>query len=68
MFPRLRLTSIARHFSTSLSSRMAASFPKTIKAIVAPRTGGVDVIELAELPFPTQQPNEAVVKVIFSTN
>ena len=57
-----RLNTLLRHFT--VQSRM--SLPKTIKAIVAPRTGGVDVMELAELPFPKQQPNEVVVKVCVS--
>ncbi|KLO09266.1 NAD-binding protein [Schizopora paradoxa] len=39
------------------------SFPSTIKAIVAPKHGDVDVIDIVELPFPKQQPNEILVKV-----
>ncbi|KAH8110683.1 NAD-binding protein [Phellopilus nigrolimitatus] len=39
------------------------SFPPTTKAIVAPKNGDIDVLELADLPFPQQQPNEILVKV-----
>lgn len=52
---------------TTLSTRTAASlsmsFPKSIKAIVVPKHGDVDVIELAEVPFPEQQPGEVLIKV-----
>ena len=39
------------------------SLPKTIKAAVAPKHGDVDVIEIVDLPFPKQEPNEIIVKV-----
>jgi len=34
-----------------------------IKAIVAPKHGDIDVIDVVELPFPKQGPNEILVKV-----
>lgn len=39
------------------------SLPSTIKAIIVPKHGDFDVIELGELPFPKQEPNEILVKV-----
>lgn len=53
-----RLTVLSRQLS---NFRM--SFPSTIKAIVAPKHGDVDVIDIVELPFPKQGPNEILVKV-----
>ena len=42
---------------------MSQELPKTIKAIILPDPGGIEKIELAELPFPEQKPNEVLVKV-----
>ena len=56
-----RLTALSRQLSSS-SFRMS-SFPSTIKAIVAPKHGDVDVIDIVELPFPKQAANEILVKV-----
>lgn len=39
------------------------AFPKTIKAVVVPQHGDIEVIELIETPFPVQQPNEVLIKV-----
>lgn len=39
------------------------SFPATIKAVICPKNGDVDVIEIGELPFPKQAPGEILVKV-----
>lgn len=39
------------------------SLPSTIKAIIVPKHGDFDVIELGELPFPEQEPHEILVKV-----
>ena len=39
------------------------AFPEKTKAIVVPQFGDIDVIQLAELPFPTPKPNEVLVKV-----
>ena len=37
--------------------------PQKIKAIVASEPGGIEKIQLVELPFPVQKPNEVIVKV-----
>ncbi|EJC98614.1 NAD-binding protein [Fomitiporia mediterranea MF3/22] len=42
------------------------SFPEKIKAIQVPKHGDVDVIELAEVPFPKQQPGEVLIKVAYA--
>jgi len=54
-----RLTALSRQLS---NFRM--SFPSTIKAVVAPKHGDVDVLDIIELPFPKQEPNEILVKVL----
>ena len=41
------------------------SFPATVSAIAINETGGFDVIEKLEVPFPQQKPNEIVLKVRF---
>jgi len=42
------------------------SFPSTIKAIVAPTQGDVDVIAEVNLPFPEQKPGEILVKIRYA--
>ena len=42
------------------------SFPQTIKAILVPKHGDVDVIELGDVPFPEQKPNEVLIKVTWT--
>jgi len=42
------------------------SFPSTIHAITFAKTGGVEVIEKSELPFPQQRPGEVLVKVKYA--
>lgn len=39
------------------------ALPEKIKAAVVPQFGDIDVIQLGELPFPTQKPNEVLIKV-----
>ena len=39
------------------------SLPNTVEAIAISKTGGLEVLEKQTLPFPTQKPNELVVKV-----
>lgn len=41
------------------------SLPSTIKALVAPQHGDVDVLDIIDLPFPKQEPGEILVKVCF---
>ena len=40
-----------------------AKLPETMKAIIVPEYGDVDVLQLADIPFPEQKSNEVVVKV-----
>lgn len=64
-FPRA--SQLLRQFSSSAISRDVVgsrmSLLSTIKAIIVPKHGDYDVIELGELPFPKQEPNEILVKV-----
>ena len=39
------------------------SFPATVSAIGINKTGGFEVGEKVEVPFPTQKPNQILVKV-----
>jgi hypothetical protein len=55
--PLSRTLQLYRHFSNM-------SFPSKIQAITFAKTGGVDVIEKTEQPFPQQLPGEILVKVI----
>ncbi|KAG2155733.1 hypothetical protein DEU56DRAFT_768944 [Suillus clintonianus] len=55
-----RLSTLARHFSTA-TSRM--TYPSTIQAITISKTGGPEVIEKREIPFPKVAPDHLVVKV-----
>ncbi|KAI5118257.1 hypothetical protein M0805_008191 [Coniferiporia weirii] len=41
-------------------------FPATIKSIIVPKYGDVDVIELADVPFPQHKPDEVLVKVNYA--
>lgn len=43
-----------------------SQFPPTVKAITFAKTGGVEVIEKTELPFPQQGPGDVIVKVEFA--
>ena len=52
-------TSSTRTHSTTMSTEL----PQKIKAIVASEPGGIEKIQLVELPFPVQKPNEVIVKV-----
>ncbi|KAI0261022.1 NAD-P-binding protein [Gloeopeniophorella convolvens] len=45
----------------SLTTNM--SYPATIKAVGITKTGGVEVIENLELPFPTVKPTDILIKV-----
>lgn len=49
--------------TTTTSKKRKMAFPKTIKAVVVPQHGDIEVIELIETPFPVQQPNEVLIKV-----
>ncbi|KLO09276.1 NAD(P)-binding protein [Schizopora paradoxa] len=42
------------------------SLPTTIKAIAAPQHGDVDVLDVVDLPFLKQEPNEVLVKVVYA--
>ncbi|TDL20891.1 NAD-binding protein [Rickenella mellea] len=42
------------------------SLPSTIKAVVAPKYGDIDVMELTTLPFPQPAPNEVLIKVLYA--
>jgi NADPH2:quinone reductase len=42
---------------------MTTNFPSTIQAIRIQKTGGVEVIEKSEVPFPDILPGNVVVKV-----
>lgn len=55
-----RLSTLARQFSTA-TSRM--SYPSSVQAITISKTGGPEVIEKREIPFPKVAPNHLVVKV-----
>ena len=39
------------------------SLPTKIKAVLVPKHGDIDVIELGEVSFPEQKPNEVLIKV-----
>lgn len=39
------------------------NLPSTIKAIGCQQNGEIDVIDLLDLPFPEQKPDEVLVKV-----
>lgn len=63
--PRLTLTS-RHHRPISQPSRMTTKqFPQTIKAIQYVDVGGPEVIKMNEIPFPTPQPNEMVIRVLW---
>lgn len=64
----LSLSANLRNFSSAIKARTTATlsnmaFPETIKAIVAPQHGDIDVLELVDLPFPVQKPDEVLIKV-----
>ncbi|KIP11671.1 hypothetical protein PHLGIDRAFT_124588 [Phlebiopsis gigantea 11061_1 CR5-6] len=41
------------------------SLPSTVHAITISKTGGLEVLEKTEVPFPVQKPDELLVKVIY---
>jgi NADPH2:quinone reductase len=55
-----RLSTLARQFSTA-TPRM--SYPSTVQAITISKTGGPEVIEKREIPFPKVAPDHLVIKV-----
>jgi hypothetical protein len=57
---RCEFIKLARSQSTN-AKRMA--FPEQVKAILVPKHGEVDVIELGDVPFPEQKPDEVLIKV-----
>lgn len=55
-----RLSALARQFSTATPKM---SYPSTIQAITISKTGGPEVVEKREIPFPKVDPSHLVVKI-----
>ena len=55
-------TSSTNSASTANTSNLKMSLPEKMKAIIIPKHGDVDVIELAEVPAPVQNPGEVLIK------
>src|SRR6266513_2375048 len=62
----MRSTVILAFFAAMLSSVTGESLPKTMKAIVAHKYGGPEVLKLEEVPVPDPKENEILVRVIAS--
>jgi hypothetical protein len=51
----------------SVVARLMSQLPATIKAITFSKTGGVEVIEKTDQPFPQQRPGDIILKVHAAT-
>ena len=51
----------------STQHRAMSQFPPTVKAITFAKTGGIEVIEKTEQPFPKQGPGDVILKVCATT-
>ncbi|KAI0035144.1 NAD-P-binding protein [Vararia minispora EC-137] len=64
MRPLVRLSQLARQFSTTLAVHgNSMTYPATVKAVGINKQGGVEEIQDLTLPFPQPKPNELLVKV-----